>query len=101
MDYHRAYLEAVLDRLDGPDGKSIRARAALVTMKWDNVPGTDPYFGRRWRQLLSMPANAVRAVVMADTHEGERLRHTMPFPNVLTNAERAELRRRTQLLRSA
>ena len=98
MDYHRSYLEAVFDRLDGPDGRSIRERAEMVTLKWDKVPGTDPYFGRRWRQLLTMPATTMRLLVMADTHEGERLRHTMPFPNVLTNTERAELRKRAALV---
>jgi len=93
MNYHHAYLEEVLLRLAGPTGPAIVARAMVLTHKWDTVPGTDPWFGRRWRELLQQDASEVRAVVMADTEEGRRLRHTMPFAGVLSNAEKAALRR--------
>ncbi len=96
MSYHDAYLEEVLSRLSGAAGAVIVARATALTRKWELVPGTDPYFGRRWRELLAQSPQQIRNVVMADTDEARRLRHTMPFAGILTNVEKAELRRRCE-----
>jgi hypothetical protein len=93
MSYHRAYLEEVLSLLDGPRGPSILQRAMALTRKWDAVPRTDPWLGRRWRELLQRPPDEIASVLFADNDEAERLRHTMPFAGILTNAERAQLRR--------
>jgi hypothetical protein len=93
MTYHRAYLAEVLARLQGPQGLHILERATALTRKWDTVPGTDPWLGQRWRELLQRPADEIAATLLAGTEEAERLGHTMPFAGILTNAERAKLRR--------
>ena len=92
--YQQAYLEEIFRRLEGPEHDLIASRAEALTRKWDTVPGTSPYYGRRWRELLGCSIADMRTIVFADTDEGERLRHTMPFANILTNSERSELRRR-------
>lgn len=96
--YRTLYLEAVFSRMAGPDGDRIRTKAVALTRKWDTVPGTDPYYGRRWRELLDMPIEQMRAIVLAQTEEGERLRHAMPFADVLPPSEREELRRQARSL---
>jgi hypothetical protein len=92
--FQQAYLEEIFHRLEGSGRDTILNRAEALTHKWDAIVGTDLYYGRRWRELLHGPIVEMRAIVMADTDEGQRLRHTMPFANILSNSERADLRRR-------
>ena len=92
--YQEAYLEEIFRRLEGPEHDLIVSRAEALTRKWDGVPGTSPYYGRKWRELLGSSIADMRVIVLADTDEGERLRHTMPFANIVSNSERSELRRR-------
>jgi hypothetical protein len=91
--FRRAYLEAVFHRLQGPEGIGIRKKAEELIALWDTQPHADPYYAIRWRQLLAMPLPAMRAVVLASTEEGERLRHTQPFAGVLSEDERKLLLR--------
>jgi len=93
MTYHDVYLAEVFRRLAGPDGADIIAKAVALTHKRDASPGTDPRYGRRWRELLQGPPQTMAAVVLADTDEGRRLRHAMPFANVLSNKDKSALRR--------
>jgi hypothetical protein len=91
--FRRAYLEAVLRRLEGPEGAAIRRNAEALVALWETQKHADPYYAIRWRQLLAMPLPAMRAVVLASTEEGERLRHTQPFAGVLSDEERKLLLR--------
>lgn len=90
----RAYLDAVFERLDGPGGKAIRAKAAAVVDKWEQQPGVHRSYVARWRDLLERSTDEMHELVIADTAEGEALRHCMPFAGVLSNRERADLRGR-------
>ncbi len=67
--------------------------ASKLIALWRQQPGMDPWLCETWERLLAGPVDAMRAVVMADTREAERLRHSMPFAGVLGNRERMALRR--------
>jgi hypothetical protein len=90
----RAYLARVIQLLDSDRGPEIRARAAAVLDKWEDVAGIDPRHAARWRKLLAQEPAAIEAAVMAEGDAAEELRHCMPFAGILSNRERSSLRAR-------
>ena len=89
----RAYLGIVFDRLRGPDRERIVAAALALVDKWESSTGVNPFYVSRWRRLLAGQIAEMSAEVLADSEQGAELRHCMPFAGLLTNRERAELRR--------
>jgi hypothetical protein len=51
---------------------------------------------REWRTLLEKPWEEVRAILLDESDEGQRLRQTDPFCGILTPAERWEMYREAQ-----
>lgn len=47
-----------------------------------------------WRLILERPVEEVRAILTAETDEGQRLRQSTPFAGVLTPQEVWEIKRR-------
>lgn len=94
--YHHAYLLEILDRLSGDQGAEIRESARAVISKWEALPRLDPFLPRRWRELLELPVDKLREAVLAKTDEGDRLRHSAPFPGILTNKEKFDIRQQVK-----
>ena len=51
---------------------------------------------REWQRLLQKPWEDVRAILLDESDEGQRLRQTDPFCGILTPAERWEIYRKAR-----
>lgn len=90
--YRHAYLSEIFDRLEAGD-LSIKAKAQKLIALWKRQAGLNPKLWQAWENLLEKPVADMRAIVLAETQDGEVLRHSMPFAGVLKNCERTQLRR--------
>ncbi len=91
--YRHAYLAEIFDRLEAGD-TGIKAKAHALMALWKAQPEMNPWLWQTWERLLERPVAEMRAAVLAETQDGDMLRHAMPFAGILSNRERAELRRR-------
>ena len=80
-----------LDKL-AQDGGTLKARALAHVARWEANGSCGHSYVRRWRELLDMPLDATRQIVLADTDEGQALRANNPFPGFFGTAERRSLR---------
>lgn len=90
--YRRLYLETILGLLEGPRRQELLARAQGLVVRWRSIEHMSPYYADRWLELLAMPGEKLRTVIMADSDEADRMRHCMPFAGMLSNGQRAALR---------
>lgn len=51
---------------------------------------------REWQMLLRQPWETVRAILLDESDEGQRLRQTDPFCGILTPTERWEIYRKAR-----
>jgi hypothetical protein len=70
---------------------SARFSVLELVAKWEALNPNGRWYVERWRQILDMPVNQARAIVMADNDEGAMLRHHHPFAAVFNNRERRAL----------
>jgi hypothetical protein len=82
---------AGFEKLSTDDG-SLRARALALVDLWERKATCGPYYPRRWRELLAMPLDQARTIVLADTDEGQSLRAASPFAGFFSNEERRRFR---------
>jgi hypothetical protein len=87
-----AICRAAFDKLEADDG-TLRADALALIELWDRKQTCSPLYSNRWRELLDMPLDAARAIVLAPTDEGQALRAASPFPGFFTHAERRSFHR--------
>lgn len=76
----------------------LRADPALLQIGINNIErwrsqGNEAPVYSEWLSLLGKGLEAVCAVLEAPTDEGQRLRSSNPFPGVLTQEERMEIRK--------
>lgn len=99
--YRRLYLQHVFDLLGGGRRAEIVLRAQRVILLWRGTDHMAPFYADRWSHILALPADTARAIVFADTPEGDMLRHCTPFAGILGNSEKAKLRRAADALAEA
>jgi hypothetical protein len=88
-----ASCEAALRRLEAAPELAESARAVIDLRERESI--CHPYYVARWRELLSLSAEAIRRVVLADTDEGSMLRQANPFAGFLNAEERQRILRET------
>lgn len=76
----------------------LRADPALLQVAFNNIErwrsqGNEAPVYTEWLILLRKGLEAVCEVLEAPTDEGQRLRSSNPFPGVLTQEERVEIRK--------
>lgn len=81
----------IVAKIDADPHRAGLERAKSVCQRWvdmGNVPA------REWLALLDRPWEAVRAILLDESDEGQRLRQNDPFCGILTPAERWEIYRK-------
>ena len=69
--------------------EKIDRNPALLTMARENVSKwSDGRVKAEWNQILGLPLNSMREVLLADTEEAKRIRQSAPFGGFLSTAER-------------
>lgn len=84
-----AYHQAIAGRLNRELVDSARHRLWI----WEDRGTIDPSYGERWDQILSLPVDRIRKVMVADSDEGRDLRQNSPFAGELSEPERREVLR--------
>ena len=74
------------------DDGTLRARALELVARWSADGTCAPRYANRWRELLTMPIERAREIVLAPTDEGQALRANSPFAAFFTKPERQALR---------
>ena len=80
----------IVAKIDGDPERRGLERAQEVCARWvaqGNVPA------REWRPILDRPWPEIRAVLLDESDEGQRLRQSDPFVGILTPQERWEIYR--------
>ncbi len=86
-----ALARAVVARIDADPSRAGLARARSTCARWFQehpLPGL-----REWLEILERPWEQIRAVLLDESEEGQRLRQNDPFCGVLTPQERWEIYR--------
>ena len=58
---------------------------------WRSLHGTLSRASKEWEQLLIRPWSEVRAILLKESDEGQRLRSAHPFRGIVTEEERLEI----------
>ncbi len=72
--YRHAYLAEIFDRLEAGD-TGIKAKVHALMALWKAQPEMNPWLWQTWERLLERPVAEMRAAVLADTQDGDMLRH--------------------------
>lgn len=84
----------IVEKIDADPERLGLAHAKSVCERWA-AKGIRP--AREWQQILSeKPWEEVRAILLDESDEGQRLRQTDPFCGILTPAERWAIYREFQ-----
>lgn len=85
----RAYemCRLALDHL-ARDPQGVTARAHALVDLWERKQTCHPWYCTRWRDLLGRSVEEIRAVLMAETDEGQMLRANAPFAGIFSREER-------------
>lgn len=75
MDLHKV----AADALCNSDAGSVRARASAQIDKWELNALCNPRYVALWRNILNLPAVALRAALLRDDAEGVAMRQNSPF----------------------
>ena len=78
--------KAVIALLDPTEAKHVRAQALEQVAKWERGHLCNPRYVQAWRNILSLPAAAMRAAILQDDPEGISLRQNSPFGFLATRA---------------
>jgi hypothetical protein len=87
-----AICRAGFEKLVEDDG-TLRSKALALIELWERKRTCSPYYPKRWRELLAMPLDEARTIVLAPTDEGQALRSASPFAGFFSNAERRQFHR--------
>jgi hypothetical protein len=96
QDIDRRSLEMVrriVAKIDADPERHGLAHAKRVCERW---VAQGIVSAREWLRLLDQPWEEVRAILLDETDEGQRLRQTDPFCGILTPEERWEIYRKAR-----
>lgn len=85
-----AMVRRIVEKIDADPERRGLARAKETCARWvanGNVPA------REWLQILERPWAEIRAILLDESDEGQRLRQSDPFVGILTPQERWEIYR--------
>ena len=80
-----ALAHAIVAIIDA-DPDSGLAQAREVSRRWDRRQKTAVH--REWSAILQRPWSEVRAILLAESEKGQRLRQSAPFCGILTPRQR-------------
>jgi hypothetical protein len=80
----------IVAKIDADPAREGPAHAKSVCERW---VAQGIVSAREWLPLLERPWEEVRAILLEESDEGQRLRQTDPFCGILTPAERWEIYR--------
>lgn len=75
----------IVEKIDADSDRAGFQRAKEVCRRWV-AQGNAP--AREWLTILERPWDEVRAILLDDSDEGQRLRQSDPFVGILTPQER-------------
>jgi len=76
VELHR---KAVIALLDPAVGERVRDQALQQVAKWERDHLCNPRYIQAWRDILGLPAEAMRTAMLRDDPEGVSLRQNSPF----------------------
>ena len=82
----------VVERIDA--GPSLFNVAHENLERWRRLHGTLSRANEEWVQILNRPWSEIRAILLEESDEGQRLRSTHPFRGIVTEEERLVIMRR-------
>ena len=82
----------VVERIDADPTLFNVARENLD--RWRQLHGTLSRANQEWEEILKRPWREIRAILLEESDEGQRLRSTAPFVGIVTEEERLAIRRR-------
>lgn len=101
MDPHRlaeerslAYHRAIAERM--PSDPSILLRARARVAEWRAPGGDEPFYVRRWREILERDPESIAAFLLERSELATELRQSSPFAGVLDPRERWRIWRETR-----
>ena len=62
--------------------------------RWRRLDGTLSRANEEWEEILKHPWREIRAILLEESDEGQRLRSTAPFVGIVTEEERLAIMRR-------
>jgi hypothetical protein len=83
----------IVAKIDADPQRHGLTHAKNVCERW---VGQGIVSAREWLNLLEKPWEEVRAILLDESDEGQRLRQTDPFCGILTPAERWEIYRQAR-----
>ena len=81
-----ALAQAIVEKIDGDPARTGLAKAKSVCERWTrmgHVPGVE-----EWNAILEHPWGEIRAILLDESEEGQRLRQNSPFCGTLSPHER-------------
>jgi len=81
-----ALARAVVEKIDRDPARRGLDKARATCRRWFRQ-GPSPAV-REWLEILERPWEEIRAVLLEDSQEGQRLRQSDPFCGILTATER-------------
>ena len=79
----------VVERIDA--NRSLINVAHENLMRWRRLHGTLSRAQQEWEQILKRPWNEVRAILLDESDEGQRLRSSHPFVGIVSEEERLSI----------
>ena len=86
-----ALARAIVARIDADPSRTGLAKARGTCARWFQEHPRPAF--REWLEILERPWEQIRAVLLDESEEGQRLRQSDPFCGVLTPRERWEIYR--------
>lgn len=86
-----AMAQAIVAKIDRDPAKAGLAKARDICRRWQRERPRPAI--QEWLEILDHPWEQVRAVLLDESEEGQRLRQSDPFCGVLTPEERWEIYR--------
>lgn len=80
----------IVDRIDADPRRAGLEHARRVCERWIAQGNRS---AREWLEILERPWPEIRAILLDESDEGQRLRQSDPFCGILTPAERWEIYR--------
>jgi len=75
--------------------KPIIDKAKSNILRWSDLNGPNNYANTEWFQILqTYPPNEIAKLISSKSSEAYRLRSSSPFPGVLSESEKDEIRNR-------
>jgi len=85
-------VQAIVAKIDADPERRGLEHAKRVCERWVSHGNVS---AREWSVILGKPWNEIRAILLDESEEGQRLRQTDPFCGILTPRERWTIYRQT------